>query len=63
MPFIEIITDAKSQSQLSKAIKKRTVKNADIFKIKKKNSREKKYVRNMQIVAMTMIWFCIFQKH
>ena len=43
MPFIEIITDAKSQSQLSKAISKRTVKNADILYVKEKFRKYKKY--------------------
>ena len=45
MPFIEIITDAKSQSQLSKAISKRTVKNADILYVKEKNLENIKNIK------------------
>ncbi len=37
MPFIEIITDAKSQIQLSRLIQKDIVNNADIMYIKEKN--------------------------
>ena len=37
MPFIEIITDTKSQIQLNKSIKKEQVNNCEILYIKKKN--------------------------
>ncbi len=37
MPFIEIITDSKSQIQLSKLIQKDIVNNCDIMYIKEKN--------------------------
>ncbi len=37
MPFIEIITDTKSQMQLNKSIKKEQVNNCEILYIKEKN--------------------------
>lgn len=37
MPFIEIITDTKSQIQLNKSIKKEQVNNCEILYIKEKN--------------------------
>ena len=37
MPFIEIITDSKSQAQLNKVITKSMVNNCDILYIKDKN--------------------------
>lgn len=37
MPFIEIITDTKSQVQLNKSIKKEQVNNCEILYIKEKN--------------------------
>ena len=37
MPFIEIITDTKSQIQLTKSIKKEQVNNCEILYIKEKN--------------------------
>lgn len=37
MPFIEIITDTKSQVQLNKSIKKTQVNNCEILYIKEKN--------------------------
>ncbi len=36
MPFIEIITDTKSQIQLNKSIKKEQVNNCEILYIKEK---------------------------
>ena len=37
MPFIEIITDTKSQIQLNKSIKKEQVNNCEILYIKEKS--------------------------
>lgn len=50
MPFIEIITDAKSQNQLSKAISKNIVKNADVLYIKEKNIENIKNIKLETIV-------------
>ena len=37
MPFIEIITDSKSQNQLNKVITKQMVNNCELLYIKEKN--------------------------
>lgn len=45
MPFIEIITDAKSQIQLNKIIDKEIVNNCDIMYIKEKNIENIKNIK------------------
>lgn len=45
MPFIEIITDSKSQVQLSKLITKKMVNNSDILYIKEKNIENIKNIK------------------
>lgn len=45
MPFIEIITDSKSQIQLSKLIEKDIVNNCDIMYIKEKNIENIKNIK------------------
>lgn len=45
MPFIEIITDSKSQAQLNKVITKRMVNNCDILYIKDKNIENTKNIK------------------
>lgn len=45
MPFIEIITDSKSQSQLNKVITKRMVNNCDVLYIKEKNIENTKNIK------------------
>ena len=45
MPFIEIITDSKSQAQLNKVITKSMVNNCDILYIKDKNIENTKNIK------------------
>jgi UDP-N-acetylmuramyl pentapeptide synthase len=45
MPFIEIITDLKSQAQLSKIINKESVNNCEIMYIREKNIENIKNIR------------------
>ena len=45
MPFIEIITDTKSQMQLNKSIKKEQVNNCEILYIKEKNIENIKNIK------------------
>lgn len=45
MPFIEIITDSKSQSQLNKIITKKMVNNCEILYIKDKNIENVKNIK------------------
>lgn len=45
MPFIEIITDLKSQAQLSKIINKESVNNCEIIYIREKNIENIKNIR------------------
>ena len=45
MPFIEIITDSKSQTQLNKVITKGMVNNCDILFIKDKNIENTKNIK------------------
>jgi hypothetical protein len=45
MPFIEIITDSKSQTQLNKVITKRMVNDCDILFIKDKNMENTKNIK------------------
>ena len=44
MPFIEIITDSKSQTQLNKVITKKMVNDCDILFIKDKNIENTKHI-------------------
>ena len=53
MPFIEIITDSKSQAQLNKVITKSMVNNCDILYIKDKNIENTK--RHSVITAINAI--------
>lgn len=50
MPFIEIITDAKSQIQLNKIIDKEIVNNCDIMFIKEKNIENIKNIKLETII-------------
>ena len=45
MPFIEIITDSKSQAQLNKVITKRMVNNCEVLYIKDKNVENTKNIK------------------
>lgn len=45
MPFIEIITDQKSQAQLNKVITKKMVNNCDVLYIKEKNIENTKNIK------------------
>ena len=45
MPFIEIITDSKSQTQLNKVITKKMVNDCDILFIKDKNIENTKNIK------------------
>ena len=45
MPFIEIITDSKSQTQLNKVITKKMVNDCDILFIKDKNIENTKSIK------------------
>lgn len=45
MPFIEIITDSKSQAQLNKVITKKMVNNCDVLYIKDKNIENTKNIK------------------
>lgn len=45
MPFVEIITDAKSQIQLNKVITKKMVNNCDVLYIKDKNIENTRNIR------------------
>ena len=48
MPFIEIITDLKSQAQLSKIINKESVNNCEIMYIREKNIENISYWRPLE---------------
>lgn len=45
MPFIEIITDQKSQTQLNKVLTKKMVNNCDVLYIKEKNIENTKNIK------------------
>lgn len=45
MPFIEIITDSKSQAQLNKVITKRMINNCEVLYIKDKNVENTKNIK------------------
>lgn len=59
MPFIEIITDSKSQTQLNKVITKKMVNDCDILFIKDKNIENTKNIklRNAGIKQKCRKWW------
>ena len=55
MPFIEIITDAKSQTQLNKIIEKDIVNNCEVMYIREKNIENIKNIKLENIVLNQVI--------
>ena len=51
MPFIEIITDSKSQNQLNKVITKQMVNNCELLYIKEKNIEN---IRNIKLETLVL---------
>ena len=51
MPFIEIITDSKSQNQLNKVITKQMVNNCELLYIKEKNIKN---IKNIKLETLVL---------
>ena len=51
MPFIEIITDSKSQNQLNKVITKQMVNNCELLYIKEKNIEN---IKNIKLETLVL---------